>query len=264
MVTGPPAADDAEFEGYQREQLYHLNLDCFEGVPGTAHGITDDLDNLSDFIKVIGDSVLEQEKEFNTIYSEEQSADVVFLTDRTLVNWYKKHYRSFSYKAILTVIHGVFETGLTDLHTMLTENKRITFDFKNQQLMDKLKDFKKLEPTLQPLIDKARPFNFIRNKILHSDGYFKRDSRYQAFENFVKGRSDIVVSTLPAPNTKYTHRISIRQSGVLHDYLRLIQEIFTVLVKAAHNARYIEVKPDNWQLFILFLKRFMRRFLFIK
>src|SRR5688572_24961024 len=126
--TGDPN-DELEPEDY-REQFYHHDLDMFEGVPYYYHGITDELNNLSSLIEVIGESVKSQENEFKQIYDEEYDPEGYFPNERVIDNWYKKTYRSFSYKAILTVISGVFEKGLKDLYSTLKEAKRITFEIK--------------------------------------------------------------------------------------------------------------------------------------
>ena len=51
--------DDPE---YYREESYRNDLDRFEGVPYTYHGITDELDNLIQFIDVIGQSIVQKEE----------------------------------------------------------------------------------------------------------------------------------------------------------------------------------------------------------
>lgn len=50
---------------------------------------------------------------------------------------------------MLTVIHGVFERGLTDLYRILKESKRITFEIKSDKLLDILKEFKGLDSTME-------------------------------------------------------------------------------------------------------------------
>ena len=226
---------------YNREQMYWADLKSFEGVPYTLYGINDELDNLSKLIEVIGESVLAQEKDFKEISSEEEAIQNSFPTDKMIDNWHKKNYRSFSYKALLTVIHSDFEMALKDLFKILTEAKRINFKIKNDKLMDILKDFKALDNSLDPLILKAWPFNFIRNKVIHSNGYFvKTDKGYVEFERFIKDRVDIEVKQLPSTNSEFTHRVIIKQSSLLKDYIQLIREIISSLLKAAHNANYVE------------------------
>ncbi len=150
--------DDPE---YYREVMYRHDLDMFEGIPYSFHGITDEFDHLSKLIEVIGESVISQEKEFEKISKEENNTENFFPSDKLIDNWYKKTYRMFSYKAMLTVIHGVFERGLTDLYRILKESKRITFEIKSDKLLDILKEFKGLDSTMELYILQVRPFNFI-------------------------------------------------------------------------------------------------------
>ena len=107
--------------------------------------------------------------------------------------------------------------------------------------MDVLKEFKALDSLLEPFILRVWPFNFIRNKVIHSNGYFKKmDSGYIEFEKFLKNRSDLEVKQLSSPKGDFTHRMIIKQSSLLKDYIQLIKEIINSLLIAAHKAQYIE------------------------
>ena len=59
MIKGNTRDPSEEIDSeYYREQFYQYDLDRFEGVPYYLHGITDEFNNLSSLIEVIGESVM--------------------------------------------------------------------------------------------------------------------------------------------------------------------------------------------------------------
>lgn len=79
------------------------------------------------------------------------------------------------------------------------------------------------------------------NKITHSDRFFRKDSEKGQFQDlirFVKNRTDIAINE--KSKDEFTHRIIVLNSSLQKDYIRLITEVFSLLINAARRLRYIE------------------------
>jgi hypothetical protein len=249
MVKGKRKTEDLpeEFDSVRiEEERYQYELDRFEGVPYYHHGILDELDNLKELLMVIGESVLSQEREFKKIEKEESDPHIGIATDRMIENWYRKQYRPFSYKAMVIMIQSTFENAIVRLHSILKDFRRIEFDLKNNYLVDNLKEFQKLELTINNFMEQVRVYNYIRNRLIHNDGYcLQTDKPFQEMKKFARVRSDISIKKFKSPINNFTHKIEIQNSSFINDLLLLNKNILVALVASARKAVVIEPPLNN-------------------
>jgi hypothetical protein len=235
LAEGQPTFDEER----DREQHYHIGLQMIEGVEGRAYGIMDELHDLGKLLETIGATVEKEEKEFREIEKEEFDEETRELTTKVLANWHKKMYRQFTYKSLLMLIHTAFENGMVRLFDFLTDEARIQVTVHKKGVLDIIKNLKDLDPSIEPLIDQVRALNFIRNRVAHADGYYSETmTDYDAFKKFVSTRNDIKVEKLTNAKGKFTHRMQIKQSSVIKEYLQVIDQVFTGLISGAHNLEY--------------------------
>jgi hypothetical protein len=252
-----------------REQEYYYNLIRFEGVEGGSYGIMDELRDFKKLIRIIGDTVVKEEKEFRIL---EKSADPdgPFPSEQMLGAWHKKMYRQFTYKSLMLLIQTTFETGMVTFYNILVADGRLTDNVRKKNVLDLLRALKGLDTTLPALIDPVRGFNFIRNKMAHMDGYYKDpDTDIDAFKKLQKNRSDIIIKKLTSPRGKHTHEMTITRSTVLTDYLDIIGKVFQGLISGAKELPYSSVtpKPSFWKKvlnLILTLFRWIGKYLISK
>jgi|GEM_PF-6924158 len=224
-----------------RDSMYDHDLDLFEGVEGHYHGIMDDLYNLKKLIELIGESVVKEEKAFKEIEQQEFDPEILFPSEKLINAWHKKSYRPFSYKAMFMFIQSVFENGVSELRSLMVDAHRLNVTKRNNGLLSTLKEFKVDGAPLEAGDPLIRMFNFIRNKVTHTDGYFMRQGdkmEFQELMRFVESRNDLLVTELKHARGEYTHRIQVKQSSVLKDYLELIVKVFEILIKHARNAAF--------------------------
>lgn len=162
MTEGQP-----EYEEGEREQYYHSGLQAIEGVEGQAYGIMDELHDLGKLLETIGTTVKKEEKEFREIEREQFDEETREPTTKVLANWHKKMYRQFTYKSMMMLIHTVFENSMVRLLNYLNEEGRIQVTVHKEVVVDIIKALKDLDVSIQPLIDRVRAFNFVRNRIAH-------------------------------------------------------------------------------------------------
>jgi hypothetical protein len=241
MVKGNLSENEEDDYEYHREEIYRLELDQFLGVPGTIYGLEDELDNLIEVIRAIGESVVQHEKEFGKIYDEEFDPETSFLSNRLLNNWFKKRYRIFSYKAILILIHSLFEKSLIDLFYLLRSNKRISFRLPTSEKLTKLLEgFSKIEPALLEYLQPTKNYLFLRNIFVHNDGAFRNTDRGAVdFLSFAANKKNIAVTNSKSTGGRYTHQIKIKNSSLLIDYVKMIKQIFILIINKANVLSYL-------------------------
>jgi hypothetical protein len=244
MIKGTKRAEgepDFDEEG-DREQYYHTSLQSFEGVEGRAYGVMDEVHDLGKLLETIGTTVEINEKEFRQIEREEFDEETLELTPRVLANWHKKMYRQFTYKSLLLLIHTTFENGMVRFFDLLTEEGRIQRPVHKKVVVDIIRALKDLDPSIEPLIDRVRALNFVRNKVAHADGYYNEtQTDYDAFKKFAATRDDIHIERLSHADGKFTHRMKIKRSTVIQEYLDVMGLVFTGLVKGAQGLEYQKV-----------------------
>lgn len=242
MIKGKKRDEsEPEFdEERDRDQNYNTSLLAFEGVEGRAYGIMDEIHDLRKLVETIGATVELNEKEFRQIEKEEFNEETRELTSNVLANWHKKMYRQFTYKSLLLLIHTTFENGMSQFFDLLTEEKRIQTTVHKKVVVDIMTALKGLDPGLDALIAKVRALNFIRNKVAHADGYYHEQQKdFDAFKKFASTRDDIQIEKLGSPKGEFTHRMKIKRSTVIKEYLDVMVQVFTSLVNGAHKLNYI-------------------------
>lgn len=250
MIKGPARKkteeDEDDFE-HNREMYYDHALDAFEGVEGQHYGIIDEINNLGKLIETIGVTVVENEKEFRAVAAEEYE-EMSYPGDKTLAVWHKKTYRQFSYKAMMMLVHSIFEDGLVDLYNLLVREGRINHTLINpSELKSVMRVYDKLailDPNLPGFRDAIRGFKFIRNKIAHSDGYYLPGEHDHDGFLALGSRTDLKVETLFSPQGNNTHKMTILRSSVLTEYLRLTKKVFEFAIKGARKAPYLGPAPS--------------------
>lgn len=244
MIQGKQTNDTAEDrEERFTEEYYHLSLEMINGIEGTAYGVMDELHDMEKLIESIGKTVEMAEKEFKKIMEAEYEAENGQLTPEILKNWHKKMYRQFTYKSLMMLIHTAFEKWGGKLLNLLEEEKRIVYTGdRRRSIFDVLKELACLDTRIQELTGKARAYNFLRNVMAHPDGYFdeKKAGDYDSFKKRMSKRSDLSIIKFNEPKGKYTHRVQIKQSTVLKDYITLIKQIFEVLIKGGAKLPIIQ------------------------
>lgn len=193
-----------------RNTMYEHDLDMFEGVEGYHYGIIDDLDNLKKLIDLIGKSVIEEENDFREIKRQEFDPETLVPSEKLMAAWHKKLYRPFSYKAMFMLIQSIFENGIADLRFLMLDAKRLKVSKRDNGLLRTLKEFKNNGAPITTEERLVKIFSFIRNKITHSDGYFKREGEkieFRELMRFVETRADIFVTELKNLKAN-THTVS--------------------------------------------------------
>lgn len=228
-------------EEVSADELYRWELACFFGVEGTYYGIEDELYGLGKLIEVVGNTIVNEERELIEIRRKEQEnygEDYNPPTPIELAAWHKKAFRQFTYKAIMSLVQSTFEAGVQRLHQLLVKENQIEDKRgKNKEkLRDTLDSFIQLDSSFASFWNDARPYTFIRNKLEHQDGvFYDGDSNIDAIRVFVKDRQDISITDEGFEDGRKKYRLKINKSSVLTDYLKLVNSIFARLSITANN-----------------------------
>lgn len=227
--------------------MYRLELASFFGVEGTYYGIEDELYGLKKLIEVIGNTVINEEKEFIEIQKKQQEREGEYYSSPTqneLAAWHKKAFRQFTYKAIMSLIQSTFESGLQNLHDLLVNENQIEEHRKDKtKLKDTLTSLSQLDTSFLTFWDEIRPYAFIRNKLGHRDGiFYEDDANVDAYNAFVRTRSDVTAKDEGKQNGKRKYRLKIHNSTILSDYLKLVTTIFSKLSMVCYNRAAITKK----------------------
>ena len=236
--AGAPEYDEEQL----RDEYYSYALQGFEGGTGSQYGIVDELHDLGKWIELVGETVVNAEKEFRKAEKEDADSEYGFPSEKVLEVWHKKMFRPLSYKQLMMGIHTSFNDGIVSLYELLVSERRIADNVHigNRNVLDILKELKGLDPALPDLLDQVRGFNFIRNRVTHNDGYYHETLKdITAFKTVIKGRTDIQAEQLRSLRGEYTHRMKIQRSSIMTDYIAVIRKVFDGLLRGASKLNYI-------------------------
>lgn len=218
----------------------------FEGVEGKYYGIDDELYGLKKLIDVIGEIVAREENAFKDVENAARQSEEGYPNEDVLNIWHKKHYRQFTYRSTMLLIHTTFEDGIVRLYNILVTENRISNTVQKKTILDIIEGIKELDSEIPVLLSIVRGYNFIRNKVAHSGGYYQDASTdIDAFNSLVKGRKNIQIKKLTSPMGHFTHRRQITRSSILKDYLDVIGKIFTALLRGANKLKIIGTLPSG-------------------